>query len=254
MSKRTDQVIAKSPNSVAQTSETGAGKNSWMECMVRRARAVAEFDKQSGTSNGALTANSLAYGLTLLRNSMFARIHEDVEKVFGMDSMLLPISQKQSESRAKTEIEIFQIAVSIAEVKEQSDIQFNNDWYLSWLGRLRLGEAIERDRLRLRLDRYLSIGSDQQRLMFSNVLVRAFPEAIRAPLVLFRLFPLAIRMVTAMAFGDHFRASDLRNQQVSLLPAISDCPDCHGRPLENGEQCKPCGNPLWNYRWLQSMD
>ena len=36
----------------------------------------------------------------------------------------------------------------------------------------------------------------------------------------------------------------------TLLSIIRDCAECHGSVLENGEQCRNCGNPLWKYDWL----
>ena len=91
---------------------------------------------------------------------------------------------------------------------------------------------------------------DELRLGFSRNLENVFPEARLAPLILYRLFPLSVRIVTAVAFGHHLDAAELRNRQAFWLPAITDCHDCHGRPLDNGDECVVCGNPLWTYQWL----
>ncbi|MFO7908116.1 MAG: hypothetical protein R6U98_36080 [Pirellulaceae bacterium] len=61
---------------------------------------------------------------------------------------------------------------------------------------------------------------------------------------------MSVRIVTAIAFGKHMDAAEIRNRQTFWLPAIGDCPECHGRPLDNGEECSVCGNPIWRYRWL----
>ena len=83
-----------------------------------------------------------------------------------------------------------------------------------------------------------------------DALLKELPRARHIRLVLFRLYPLAVRIVTDVAFGDHFRANELRNQQLALLPAIADCHECHGKTLDNGEKCRTCGNPVWLYEWL----
>ena len=81
-----------------------------------------------------------------------------------------------------------------------------------------------------------------------------FPESRKTPLVLFRLFPLTVRIVTCASFGDRNRATKIRNQQVSLLSAIIDCSQCRGIVLANGEQCPRGGNPVWNFRWLTATE
>lgn len=71
---------------------------------------------------------------------------------------------------------------------------------------------------------------------------------------MFRLFPLAVGIITAIAFGDLDTAKELRKHQVSLLPAIADCNRCRGRVLANEEICPVCSNPLWGYNWLTAAD
>ena len=93
---------------------------------------------------------------------------------------------------------------------------------------------------------------EQRRLKFLSVLQHSMPETTKAPLVLFRLYPRSLRIATAVAFGDFVRAKKLRSEQMSFLPAITDCHECHGRVFENDEICRCCGNPLWNYAWLLS--
>ena len=83
---------------------------------------------------------------------------------------------------------------------------------------------------------------------------RAERQELSTPLVLFQLLPLAVRIVTALAFGDHACARDARNSQVAHLPSIRYCRQCRGEVLENGEQCEQCGNPLWEYKWLTAAD
>jgi hypothetical protein len=219
----------------------------------RRDEAVAEFDKHEHRTDGGPIVNSLCYGLTTLRNVLFNRIHQDVEKNVGRDSMMMPISILQSEEKAKQEIEIFQVAASVDEARRRTFVR-DVAWYAGWLGRLRLGEVAQQPTSQVRLDRYLSMTDEERRLGFSRVLEKTFPEATRAPLVLYRLFPFAVGIATALAFRDLAEAAELRSRQASWLPAITDCHECRGRLLENGEQCTICGNPVWTYTWLTAAD
>ena len=101
---------------------------------------------------------------------------------------------------------------------------------------------------------YLAETSDQRRLAFGDALGRILRQSVQAPLVLFRLVPLAVQITTACAFGDRDTSSDLRRQQAVVLPAIMDCRECRGRLLECGKQCPACGNPLWEHEWLTAAD
>ena len=123
-------------------------------------------------------------------------------------------------------------------------------WFVSWLAQLRMEEAMNDTKWRRRIRHYLTMSDDELRLSFSRNLESVFPEARLAPLILYRLYPLSVRIVTAIAFGSHLEAAELRNRQIFWLPAIGDCHECHGRPLDNGDECSVCGNPIWTYRWL----
>ena len=122
------------------------------------------------------------------------------------------------------------------------------------MARLRLGPSQPDDRVTKRVESYLAKTADQRRLTFSDVMGRALPESRHAPLVLFRLMPLAVEIVTALGFGDSPQAAEVRQRQSAILPAIGDCERCRGKLLENGEQCPECGNPLWLFDWLTSID
>jgi hypothetical protein len=219
------------------------------DCAVRREEAGRLLGEHEHRERAMQVVNSLADGLTTLRNLLFTRIHEDVESKIGADSMLLPISPLKSELAAKVEIELFEIAESAYRAHARGYVK-DRDWYVAWLASLRLGDYAQNPQVRKRLDRYLALNDDERRLAFSGYLEKVYPEAHRAPLVLYRLYPLAVDIVTAVAFGHPLDANELRNQQMFWLPAIQDCHECHGAPLENSEKCRVCGNPLWNYRWL----
>jgi hypothetical protein len=124
---------------------------------------------------------------------------------------------------------------------------------MPWLLQLRLGDEAGTN-VRERLDFYLAKKDHERRLAFLDVLARTAREARHAPLVLFRLYPRAIQIVVAMAFGDSQRAREVREKQVEILPAIEGCDECRGRLLPNGAQCAKCGNPLWTYARMSSDD
>jgi hypothetical protein len=194
----------------------------------------------------------LADGLNTLRDLFFVRVQVDVEKRFGSDSMLAPVSLAKSQARGKTEIELYQIAESAADVRQHQYATADIEWYVGWLAKLRLGETAAGDAARQRLEDYLSRSPDERRRAFSTVLERTIPDASHAPLIVYRLFPLAIAITTAIAFSDHARALAGRKDQKALLPAIGDCQICHGNLMEIGEKCQQCGNPLWKYDWLMA--
>ncbi len=229
---------------------------SLQQCIARRSESAAEFDAHENRNDGMRVASSLIDGLDTLRSTLFTRIHVDVERHYGSDSMLSPISLKdmqKMEATSRVEIEIYQVAVSVEEARDRGFVT-DIAWYRDWLSQLRLGELTEKPRVTARLEHYLEEARGERRLEFSSVLTRVVPEAAKAPLVLYRLFPYAVRIATDLAFGDPLAASEARKQKVMVLPPIADCRDCHGRPLDNGEHCPQCGNPLWRFNWLRADD
>jgi hypothetical protein len=221
--------------------------------IARRGEAAREFDEHQGRSDGTHVATSLAHGLSMLRDLMFMRLHDDVERNFGQDSMLMPLSLKDTEARSKFEIELFLIAAAAVEARDHGYVS-DASWCAQWLARLRLGDAAGTEQAVKRLTKYLEYDAEKRRLAFSSALVKVLPESTKAPLVLYRLFPHAVSIVTATAFRDSLAAAEARNRQVALLPGIGECHECHGRPLDNGERCHVCGNPVWNYAWLTETE
>lgn len=220
------------------------------ERVQRRAAAAASLNLHEHRNDGEQIVNSLEAGLHELRDALYTRIHADVEQEFGMDSMLSPLSLVKSEARTKAEINIYQIAESAAEARASNYASGADDWFVRWLATLCLGEQSELPAVVQRLSQYVGKSADDRRRTFSTVLERTLPEARHAPLIVYRLLPLAVAIVTAVAFGDHARATDARKRQTTLLPNIPDCHQCHGNLLDNGEQCASCGNPMWKYDWL----
>ena len=168
--------------------------------------------------------------------------------------MFMPVSEQKAEVTTLTEIELFQIAESAAAARDCGYAGEAHEWYLGWLVRLRLGHAPAEPRIDARLADYLAKTPEGRRLAFSTVLARVLPESRQAPLVLFQLYPLAVQIATAVAFGDSRAASAARSQQLAILPSIGDCRPCHGKVLDSGEQCPGCGNPLWKPEWLTAVD
>ena len=216
----------------------------------RRAAAAAEFDQHGQRQDGERIVVSLETGLRLLRDLFFTRVQSEVEKEYGLDSMLSPVSLVKSELRTKAEIDAFQVAESAAETRTARFVAGPDDWYVNWLSRLCLGDQSGSDAVVQRLAHYASRGPDDRRRSFATVLEKALPEARHAPLIIYRLLPLSAAIVTDVAFGDHARAAEGRKRQATLLPNLTDCPQCRGNLLDNGEQCILCGNPMWKYDWL----
>ncbi len=158
--------------------------------------------------------------------------------------------QRQSR-HAKFEIEAYSCLLVTDEVIQGDQLADADEWFLEWIFQLRLGPGYD-SIFQKRVDYYRSRTIEERRLKFVSMLQRVMPESKKAPLVLFRLFPRSVRTMAAVAFGDAIRAEVLRDEQTSLLPAISDCRECHGRVLDNDEICRCCGNPLWHYTWLLS--
>ncbi len=216
----------------------------------RRSEAAELFNQHETWGDGAGVANSLADGLTILRDAFFSRVQVDVEAVYGQDSMLTPLEPAKVEAKAKTEIEIYLIAESAAIARQHEYVKADSDWYVEWLSKLRLGDGYNASGVAQRLAFYLSKSPDDRRRSFSSMLERTVPEARRAPLIMYRLLPLAVSIMTSVAFGDHLRAEQARKRQVTWLPHIADCAQCHGRLLDNSEKCPQCGNPFWKFDWL----
>lgn len=223
------------------------------DCGTRCNEAATEFDAHGQRADGATLAQSLADGLDVLRSELFERSHQDVERQIGMDSMLIPVSPVQTELATNLEIETYMVTQSADEAGGQNYVVDAN-WFGNWLGKMRLGDSFHEPALQKRFAQYQDLSPEKRRLEFSDVLVETLPEARHIPLVLYRLFPIAIRIVTAVAFGDHTRANELRKEQHFLLPGIADCDQCLGKPLDNGEQCRTCGNPVWQYKWLTDTE
>lgn len=223
------------------------------EFAARHADAAERFEAHEQRVDGRDIAHGLTHGLNLLRTQFARRIHDDVEKAYGADSMVGPVSVLKVDSRINAEIEVYLVAEASIVAQRYAYVR-DHQWFAEWLGRLRLGSTFDQHGVQERLAGYLQQDDNARELAFTNQLVRTLREANRAPLVLYRLFPLAIGVVTAVAFGDLTRAAELRGAQVRLLPAIEDCRECFGGVLENGDRCTGCGNPVWKYAWLQSTD
>ena len=168
--------------------------------------------------------------------------------------MLVPVSEVRTQRATKTEIELFQIAESAWAAEQHRYVRSETDWYVHWLGQLRLGAAFAEAGNAGRVADYRAKSPDDRRLTLIDVLLKVLPESRREPLVLFRLVPLSVHLTTALAFGDQATAADVRRRQISCLPSIRDCHRCRGAVTDNGELCAVCGNPLWRYEWLTVAD
>lgn len=217
----------------------------------RYGNAIAELEDHCPDLNSRQVVQSLTGGLTYLRNLFMVRARDDVTRKYGTDSMVgISLAELEKQAQvAKTEIEAYSCIVVADEATQSGYVDDTDEWFLEWMFRLRLGEGYE-SVFDKRVDFYRSKTIEDRRLKFVKLLQRAIPESARAPLVLFRLFPRSVRILTAVAFGDPLRAQDLRAEQTRFLPDISYCHECHGRVFDNGDHCACCGNPVWNYAFL----
>ena len=66
-------------------------------------QAVRDFNEFLSRGDGEQVVASLCQGLDLLRDQLFFRVHRDVEQAFGVDSMLVPVSESKTERVTKLE-------------------------------------------------------------------------------------------------------------------------------------------------------
>ncbi len=223
---------------------------------ARFGSAQAELIQHVGAVNCTDTASNLWSGLETLRKLLLQRLISDIESDFGADSTLAPATTgmaNRENQRAAEEIETYSLVLVIDEVARRGYAKGDVTWFRDWLLHLQFGNELDPavvDKMR----RYDLPSDGQRRRVFSSSLEQALPEARRAPLIIYRLYPRAVRIVTALAFGDALHAREIRAEQISFLPIIGDCHHCHGLPLENGETCVECGNPLWKTKWLNAID
>lgn len=212
--------------------------------------AASAFDKQFARTDGARVVASLMAGFDTLSKLALDRVSTDPESQFGVDSMVMPATVAKGHVAGYREIEMYVSVESDAAAIAHRYVPADTKWYFNWLSRLRLNEWYGELAVVGRLATYHAKPADGRRMMLETALERALPQAMHAPLVLFRVFPLAIEIVTAVGFGDLAGAEVVRKQQIAQLPHLSDCHECHGRLLDNGEECRQCGNPLWKSEWL----
>lgn len=213
------------------------------------AEAAKEFNRHTGRDTGVSVAEKLDQRLTLLQDLLYNRLHGDIQQAVGMDSMLMPVSEFNTQVAAKTEIAVYQIAESQSAAEELDIDTQPDDWFSRWLAKLLLGESIDAESLD-RLAEYHMQPSRERMLAFTDVLARVLPESRRAPLVLFNLYPYSVWIAVAIALGDRVRAAEIRKEQLDLQPALVDCTVCRGQLLATGKQCPECGNPVWKFEWL----
>lgn len=216
-------------------------------------KAAEAFNLHEHRRDGLEVAGRLASGLTALRESLLRRLVES-DKGSIKDSMLVPTSQVRAQQMAVEEVEAFLIAESTAAAAQFALVKEVRPWYLAWLTAMRLETLAAVGDVPARVAGYLEKTPDQRRLDFSDILVNVVPEARRAPLVIFRLLPLAAQIATVQAFGDQKSAESLRREQAKILPSIGYCKRCQGKLLGDGKKCPVCGNPLWDFGWISSID
>jgi hypothetical protein len=216
----------------------------------RRNTAASRLAQQTQRSDGAAIVDNLDAGLDLLRDLCYVRIHRDVEHVFGVDSLIEPVSAIKAELETKRQIDIYLAAEAIAFTRLTKYLAADPEWVENWLGGLRLDAHAEHPGVMDQLQAYLGEAAPDRRLTFSTTLERTHAEARKAPLVLYQLLPAAVAIAVAAAFGDAAHTDLARSEQRLILPSLSDCHSCHGAVLPAGTSCSECGNPLWKFAWL----
>ena len=211
---------------------------------------VKEFQEQSGRRDGLQAVVGLRSGLGLLSDVLCSRLHEDVEKAVGTDSMLVPVSEAQASCAPRPRLLCTRLQNRRRQFGNSATGPPRRMGTYRGLRDSTLGESSLGQPWRQRIEEYVSKSERARRLAFTDVLVEVLPEARQAPLVLFLLFPPAVQIATALAFGDSAAADRFRTSQVDQLPIIASCRECHGRVLENGRCCGICANPLWKTAWL----
>ncbi|MFN0020116.1 MAG: hypothetical protein ACKVP0_17790 [Pirellulaceae bacterium] len=219
----------------------------------RRAAALGSFSAVNPRPDAPEVIERLDVGLSLLRNQLYTRLQSDVQRNFGTDSMLMPLSQALTEHKAKGEIDAFVVGEVLDELTHSRALSqpMQNR---HWLQELRFAGRQDRAALETRADAYLRLNDHDRQMEFSDMLEELLREARLAPMILYQLFPLAVRAMAALAFGDHLRGGEIRNRQASLLPSITYCRNCHGRLMDIDESCRECGNPVWTIRWMSQPD
>jgi hypothetical protein len=212
--------------------------------------AVQEFVAHTQRNDATRIVASLTAGLDRLAVLMIDRVATEPEMKFGVDSMIMPRMVLSGHVAAGLEIELFQAVESADAAHKSRYLPETDDWYLRWLAKARLPDRCHEPAVIARLAVYRAKPSAARRLAFETALDRALPQAVRAPVVLYRLFPLAIEIATAIAFDDVPTAEVARKRQLEVLANLADCQACHGHLLDNGEECRQCGNPLWKFDWL----
>ena len=82
--------------------------------------------------------DSLSMGFTRLRDLLIVRAHDDVERKYGTDSMVVSslASMQRQARRTKVEIEAYSCIVVEDEVTESGYVDEPGTWFLEWLFRL----------------------------------------------------------------------------------------------------------------------
>ncbi len=174
----------------------------------RLEQAQAALTERIGEGHPTSAAVSLMNGLTTLRTLLMTRLHNDFGSEFGIDSVLAPATAAEGLRQmlhASEEIEAYSLVLVMDEVAHKNYAKGDAEWFRDWLLHLRFGGEID-SKIIDRMHVYAA-QDDKQRRRFASALEQALPEARKAPLVIYRMFPRAVRITTAVAFGDMQRGS-----------------------------------------------
>ena len=188
------------------------------DLVSRRIAAAEEFQPARAPRRRRQVVESLGSGLTVLRDALLARVHDDVPAAarHGLDALRRCRRRRRSGRRGWR-------SSFTRSCHRRSTVQQRR--YVASAGRVvpaMAGPAAAGPGptptagWRSGWPLYRAKTPDQRRLAFSNVLATVVPESRRAPLVLFRLLRPAVQIVTALAFGRHLDADGWRKQQIGV--------------------------------------
>ena len=114
------------------------------------------FKKHTGRHDGLQVVASLRSGLGVLSNLLYLRLHQDVQKVLGIDSAFVPVSETRTHLHTQVEIGLYQVAESAATIRHLGYWSANDHGYVPGLAKLILAENPLSRPHRQRIKEYLS--------------------------------------------------------------------------------------------------
>src|SRR5262245_16003737 len=139
---------------------------------TRTQRAAADLASQALVYRPEDVADRLQAGLRQLREQLAGRLHVDVERQFGVDSMVAPLSLSHEVSqlqRAADATDAYSAVVAADEIANRGYVDKPLGWLVDWLIDLRFGDRAASARHEL-AEPYCALADKARRLRFIAVL------------------------------------------------------------------------------------